>query len=292
MQYSIEPNERITFGIAYEDESMAIVEKPAGVVTLPGRGHADDSLLNGLFARYGDRLQQLGKARDYGLLHRLDKETSGLVCVAMSANVYDHLRAQFAGRKVRKFYYAVTARAPEPAEGVIRLAIAESRLSEAADASSVTAHRGKIRPKTAHVARVGKPAVTAYRTLDVSAHAALIEARPITGRLHQVRVHLDAIGCPILGDAFYGPRRAREAWRRLALHAHRLVIEHPVSGEAIDARAELPKDLRRLCRTMGLRAPGGGGGAGGAMGRAVVDDDIHDGVNDVGELGPGGDGAS
>lgn len=262
MRFSVEPNERITFGVAYEDETLAVIEKPAGVVTLPGRGHADDSLLNGLFARYGDRLQQLGKARDFGLLHRLDKETSGLVCVAMTASAYDHLRAQFSGRKVRKFYYAVTSKAPEPAEGVIRLAIAESRLSEAADASSVASHRGKIRPKTAHVTRAGKPSVTAYRTLDVSPHASLVEARPITGRLHQVRVHLDAIGCPILGDAFYGSRRSREAWRRLALHAHRLVLEHPESGEVVDARAGLPRDLRRLCRTMGLRAPGGAVDAG------------------------------
>lgn len=241
---SIDPNPRITFGIAYEDDDVLVVEKPARVPTQPGKGHQTDTLLNGLFAIHANKLQNLGRDRDFGLLHRLDKDTSGLLVVALKPHIYDALRADFAERRIKKYYWAICSRAPQELSGVIKMPIVETLGS-----------LGKGAPKLAHVAKVGKPAVTAYRVLDTSEMAALIEARPVTGRLHQVRVHLEAIGCPILGDPFYGPRRVRGASSRLALHAHRLCFTHPRTGELIDAKSDWPKDLRRVLRNTGLMMP-------------------------------------
>lgn len=239
---SIEPNEQITFGIAHQDADIVVVEKPARVPTQPGKGHRTDTLLNGLFARFGPQLQNLGKARDFGLLHRLDKDTSGLLVVALRTGAYDTLRAAFERREIRKFYWAICPAPPRQPRGVIRAPIVET------DGGQENSSRQKL----ARVSRVGKPAVTAYRVLDTSPMGCLIEARPVTGRLHQVRVHLAAIGCPILGDPFYGPRRVQGASPRLALHAHRIGFIHPVSGAPLDIRTDWPRDLRRVLRNLGL----------------------------------------
>lgn len=243
--YSVESNEKITFGVRHEDDDVLVVEKPSRVPTQPGKGHQTDTLLNGLFARYGKQLQNLGKSRDFGLLHRLDRETSGLLIVALRPAAYDALRTAFEQRRVRKFYWAICASEPRHPRGVIRLPIVES------DGGRENSSRQKL----AHIAKIGKPAVTAYRVLGASAHGCLIEARPVTGRLHQVRVHLEAIGCPILGDRFYGPRRVEGASPRLALHAHRIVFQHPVSGAIVDVRTDWPKDLKRVLRNLQITPP-------------------------------------
>lgn len=240
---SVEPNERVTFGIAYEDGDLLVIEKPARVPTQPGKGHQTDTLLNGLFAKYGNQLQNLGKSRDFGMLHRLDKDTSGLLIVALRTAAYDTLRTAFEQREVRKYYWAICSGAPRQPRGVIRAAIVES------DGGQENTNRQKL----ARVSRVGKPALTAYRVLDSGPMGCLIEARPVTGRLHQVRVHLEAIGCPILGDLFYGPRRVQGASPRLALHSHRLVFVHPRTGITMDIHTDWPKDLRRVLRNVRLR---------------------------------------
>lgn len=239
MKLSVEPNERLTYGVAYEDEALLVVEKPARRATQPGKGHLTDTLLNALFARHGAQLQNLGAGRDYGLLHRLDREASGLLLVALRADAYDGLRAQFEGRAVGKYYWAITRRAPNKPEGVINRPIAE-----------VT---GKM--KTAKLSPTGKPAVTAYRTLGSSDSAAVLECRPVTGRLHQIRAHLASIGCGILGDAIYAPAAAQSASPRLALHAHRLMFEHPLTGAPVDVRTRWPRDLGAVLKRMGLEKP-------------------------------------
>lgn len=241
---SIEPNERITFGVAHADDDVLVVEKPARVPTQPGKGHQTDTLMNGLFARFGNALQNMGRARDFGLLHRLDRDTSGLLIVALRPAAYDALREQFHARAVRKFYWAICAGAPRDPRGVIKLALAETQGGQ----------ENTNRQKLAHVTRAGKPAVTAYRVIDQSPMGCLIEARPVTGRLHQVRVHLEAIGCPILGDAFYGPKRARAAAPRLMLHAHRLVFTQPRTGEKLDVQTDWPRDMRRMLRDLRLKS--------------------------------------
>lgn len=241
---TIEPNDRILFRLAYEDDDLLVVEKPARVPTQPGKGHATDTLLNALFSRFGNKLQKLGAARDFGLLHRLDKPTSGLLIVALKNSVYDALRVQFEQRQVKKFYWAVCDRVPKEPEGVLKMPIVESMSSE----RSTT-------PKTARVARVGKPAVTAYRVLASNEFSSLIEARPVTGRLHQVRVHLDAIGCAVLGDEFYGPRRVKGAAERLMLHAHRLIFTHPVTGVELDLHTAMPRDMKKMLKALHLPIP-------------------------------------
>lgn len=243
--FSIEPNPRVTFGVRYEDADLLIVEKPSGVVSQPGIGHLRDTLLNGLFARFGQRLQNLGSSRDFGLVHRLDRETSGLIAVALSVRAYAALTEAFRNRTIHKFYWAVTRRTPSRPSGVIRLSIQE-RVARVNKYTST---------KTANIAKGGKPALTAYRVLASTETGALIEARPVTGRLHQIRVHLNAIGAPVLGDPVYGPHISREGAHRLALHAHRLVLDHPISGKPVKVETAWPRDLRGLLRHLGIQRP-------------------------------------
>lgn len=241
----IQSNARVTYSIRHQDDDLLVVEKPARVVTQPGVGHQHDTLLNGLFTRFGDRLQQLGSGRDYGLVHRLDRETSGLLVVALSASGYDAMRALFETRDVHKFYWAICHKAPRDAQGVIKKPIAEE----------VRRKNRYTSVKFAKVSAHGKPAVTAYRVLAESDIGALLEARPVTGRLHQVRVHLDLIGSAVLGDPQYGPNLVRHAAPRLALHAHRLVFDHPVTGERVDIETKFPRDLRGTLGKLKLPTP-------------------------------------
>ncbi len=238
-QLSIEPNQRVTCRVAYEDESLLIVEKPARVVSAPGLGHEDDSLLNGLFATYGPTLQNLGKTRDFGMLHRLDRDASGLLIIALTASAYDNLRKSFERGDVKKYYWALVRGAPNAPKGLIKKPIAEET-------------GGK---KLARISPTGKPAVTAYRTLQTSAAGSLLECRTLTGRLHQLRVHLHSIGCPIMGDPFYGSKPVRASAPRLALHAHRIVVAHPISGQRLDVRSQWPADLRATLRRASIDRP-------------------------------------
>ncbi|MFK7758749.1 MAG: RluA family pseudouridine synthase, partial [Phycisphaerales bacterium] len=242
---TIEPNERITYRTVHEDEHLLVVEKPTRLVTTPGVGHEHDTLLNGLMAKYRKQLTNMGNVRDHGMLHRLDKETSGLLVVALNQKAYDGLRAQFEQREIKKYYWAVCLKAPREHEGVIRKPISDV-LKRASRYTST---------RTSRIDRNGKPAVTAYRVIQESALAALIEARPITGRLHQIRVHLDSVGAAVLGDDLYGPKIIRDASPRLALHSHRLSFTHPISGERLDIRTQFPRDLRTTVKKMNLSRP-------------------------------------
>lgn len=241
----IEPNPRVSFRTLHEDHDMLVVEKPSGVVTMPGIGHQHDTLLNGLYAKFGERLRQLGVARDHGLVHRLDRDTSGVLCIALTRDAYDGLRSQFEERTVKKFYWAVCIKAPRQTEGVIKKPIQES----------VKRKDRYTSVRSAKLASGGKPAVTAYRVIEASELGAVIEARPVTGRLHQIRVHMASVGATVLGDDLYGTSRARGISTRLALHSHRIVINHPVSGKPIDARSAFPRDLRGLLKRLDLHRP-------------------------------------
>ena len=241
----IQSNERVTFSIKYEDNDLLVVEKPTRVVTQPGVGHEHDTLLNGLFVKYGKQLQQLGQARDYGLVHRLDRETSGVMLVALTAQAYDGLRKQFEERKINKYYWALCHKAPRESQGVIRRPILE-QLKRKNRYTSI---------RKASISNAGKAAVTAYRVISESHKAALIEARPVTGRLHQVRIHMDLIGSAVLGDKLYGPNIVKHASPRLALHAHRIVFTHPIKEERMDIRTKWPKDLRTTLNRLDVPRP-------------------------------------
>lgn len=228
----IAPNPRVTCPIAWRNERMLAVAKPAGVVCEPGIGHADDSLLNGLAVEMGAQLDALGEERDFGLLHRLDKDTSGLVLVALDASAYDALRAQFEARSIRKTYLALVEGKPPMERSVVMLSISEVR-------------RGDIKIAVVDRARQGEEAVTRYRTLARGTGRTLLQVEPVTGKLHQVRLHLSQIGCPIVNDRVYRvdlppntsvPPRGRPV-PPLALHAWALEFNAP-SGAARAPSAE------------------------------------------------------
>lgn len=261
---SVTPEPRVTFTTRYQDEHLLVVSKRAGLVTQPGIGHDTDTLLNGLFARFGARLQALGRARDFGLLHRLDRDTSGLLIVGLSARAYDRLRDDFASRRIAKFYWAIAARAPRAPAGLIDKPIAETTPRPGA-------HGQIVEPKLAKVSSAGKGSATAYRTLEASPMAALIEARPLTGRLHQVRVHMELIGCPILGDRHYAPPAIARAAPRLALHAHRIAFVHPITGLPVDTSSPFPRDLRSTLTRMGLHTPTAAQSGPASAGRGMAD---------------------
>lgn len=239
MKFNVEPNESILYEVRHADEHLLVVEKPAHVVTQPGKKHEDDSLLNGLFAAYGPRLQNLGEVRRWGLLHRLDKETSGLVIVALSRRAYDHLRDQFERRLVKKTYWAIVAGVPRPSQGVIQKPIAQVAGSR----------------KKAIIKREGKPSITAYRVLQTAGGVSLVEALPKTGRLHQIRVHMAAIGHPVLGDTVYVSRQVVPDVARLCLHAAGLSFIHPQTGHRFGVCSPWPKDLRKTLKRFGLAEP-------------------------------------
>lgn len=236
MLLSIPPNPRVTFAVRFEDAHLVVVDKPSGIVTQPGKGHERDALLNGLFAHWGGAMQKLGKVRDFGLLHRLDKPTSGLVIAALSREAYDGVRAQFEGRTIEKFYYAITRKAPNKPMGLIKRPILEDVGEK----------------KLARVSPAGQAAATAYRVLAANNRAALLECRPLTGKLHQVRVHLSSIGCDVLGDLDYAPAATAGASPRLALHAHMLRFKHPITGELVRVASPMPREMKRVMKRMGI----------------------------------------
>lgn len=242
---SVTPNERVTFAIEYQDEDVLVINKRSGLATQPGLGHDTDTLLNGLFAHFGKQLQNLGDARDHGLLHRLDKATSGLLIVGLRPRAYDALRKQFEERKIGKFYWAICSKAPKQPVGMIKRPLLE-----------VEPKRNNTgEKKTSRISPKGKPAFTAYRVMSQNVHGAVVEAKLLTGRLHQVRVHLESIGCPILGDTIYAADAVAMAAPRLALHAHRVQFTHPVSGKVIDVRSAPTRDFKSLLKKMGLPRP-------------------------------------
>ncbi|MFH1418220.1 MAG: RluA family pseudouridine synthase [Planctomycetota bacterium] len=239
MDFSVKPNHRISYEIRHADEDVLAVEKPSGVVTQPGKKHEHDSLLNGLFCEYGTRLQNLGESRGWGLLHRLDKDTSGLVLVALGVRAYEHLLEQFKKRGIRKVYWAIVAGSPRPAQGVIQKPILEI----------------VGRTKRAVIDRKGKQAITAYRILQSGIGVSLIEARPKTGRLHQIRLHMADHGFAILGDPIYGERLGRPRVPRLCLHAAGLSYIHPKTGHRVTVQSPWPRDLLRTLKRFGFEPP-------------------------------------
>ena len=263
---SIEPNPDLPLTLAYEDSDLLIALKPARMVTTPGKGHEHDSLMNALFAAHGPRLQNIGRERDFGLLHRLDRQTSGLVLVALTKSAYDAVRAQFEARTIRKFYWAIVRGVPSPPKGVIDRPIREGEERTSAYSSRKVAAVSRASGRQG-AAGPPKPAVTAFRVLSAPAAsgaeasdagrptASLLECRPVTGRLHQVRVHMEMIGHPVLGDRDYADPATARASPRLALHAHRLVLAHPTTGARLDVGSEFPADLRSVLRRYGLERP-------------------------------------
>ncbi|MCA9539301.1 MAG: RluA family pseudouridine synthase [Myxococcales bacterium] len=245
VQLSVDPNPNLPVPVAHADEDFIVLAKPAGLVTQPGVGHTRDTVLNAAFALHGPRLQNLGKARDFGLLHRLDRPTSGLVVVALTPEAYDNLRAQFAERRVEKTYLALVHGAPKPPSGIERTPLREARV------------RGRKRAVLGE-GRGAQPAVTRFHTLVSARGVALLVCEPQTGRLHQIRAHLAHRGHPVIGDHEYGPPHPldRALGRdRLWLHAAGLRFAHPRTGRRIEVIAPIPAELKEFLVQMGIAPP-------------------------------------
>ena len=242
----------IPLNIVYEDDALIVIDKPKGLVVHPAAGHAKGTLVNALIAHCGDSLSGIGGVKRPGIVHRLDKDTTGLMVVAKTDAAHRALSAQFANKAesgIERGYLAFVWGAPDRAKGSIDAPLDRHPFS---------------RDKRA-VREGGRHAVTHWQVLERLAGpdgkpvASLLACTLETGRTHQIRVHLAHIGHPILGDATYGTgfktkasrlspeaRAALEGLGRQALHAYLLAIKHPLNAKSLRFQAELPADLRRL----------------------------------------------
>lgn len=234
----------IALEIIYEDEHLLIVDKPAGMVVHPAAGNVDGTLVNALLHHCAGRLSGIGGVARPGIVHRIDKDTSGLLVVAKTDVAHEGLAAQFARHSIDRRYLSITSGIPVPTSGTIDAPLARS-----------SANRKKIAIVGASKedGGRGKRAVTHYRIVEPLRAAALVECRLETGRTHQVRVHMASIGHPLLGDPVYGRVRneQREVLKRLnfhrqALHAAELGFVHPVSKEKLSFKSALPSDIQEL----------------------------------------------
>ncbi|HVJ56848.1 MAG TPA: RluA family pseudouridine synthase [Terrimicrobiaceae bacterium] len=218
--------EEMPLEILFEDDVVAVLNKPAGVVVHPGAGHRGGTLVSGLLHHFA-RLSNVGGVERPGIIHRLDKETSGCLVVAKTDPAHRALAAQFASREVVKIYLALVAGSPRFRVGIVNAPITRDPL-----------HRKKMRVT---LTGRGREAITEYRVIATAGGKSLIECRPRTGRTHQIRVHLKHLGCPVLGDPLYG-RRAN--FSRHMLHAWQLQFRHPLSGERLTFEATPPAEFR------------------------------------------------
>ncbi len=231
--------EDIPLSVVFEDEHLIVIDKPAGLVVHPAVGNYDGTLVNALLHHCRGQLSGIGGVARPGIVHRIDKDTSGLLVVAKSDVAHEGLARQFEDHSIERAYLALVAGNPMPPSGTVTGAIARSNTN---------------RKKMALVADGrGKHAVTHYATLERFTHAALVECRLETGRTHQVRVHMTSLGHPLLGDPSYGrtpaklkPLLAEHKFERQALHAKVLGFIHPVTGAALRFESPLPADMKGL----------------------------------------------
>jgi 23S rRNA pseudouridine1911/1915/1917 synthase len=222
--------QRMALKIVYEDGELVVIDKPAGLVVHPGAGQPDGTLLNALLA-HAPSVAGVPRA---GIVHRLDKDTTGLIVVAKTVTAQTSLVRQLAERTMRRVYLALVQGDP-PASGVI-------------DAPVGRDVRARVRMAVTHH---GKPARTAYRVLERFGHAALVECRLDTGRTHQIRVHFQHIRHPLIGDTVYRRgTRGGISFGRQALHACELTLVHPGKNTPMTWRAAPPRDFQRLLATL------------------------------------------
>ncbi|PZU07482.1 RluA family pseudouridine synthase [Sphingomonas sp.] len=223
--------------IAFEDEHLIVVDKPAGLVVHPACGNLDGTLVNALLHHCRGSLSGIGGVERPGIVHRIDKDTSGLMVAAKTDRAHAGLAAQFAKHSIDRRYRAIVSGRPRPIDGTVDAPLGRS-----------PANRKKMA-----VVPGGKRAVTHYRTIETLIGATLVECRLETGRTHQVRVHMASIGHPLLGDPFYG-RPSKEQRRlldglgfhRQALHAAHLGFIHPVTSAALSFESRIPADMQEL----------------------------------------------
>ena len=236
--------ESIPLDILYEDSSLIVINKPAGMLVHPASGVNSGTLVNALLAHCRD-LSGIGGVKRPGIVHRLDKDTSGVLVAAKTNHAHRSLSAQFEAHTTTRHYLAIVCGVPKPEAGTINAQIARS-------------HRD--RRKMTVVKTNGRHAVTHYRTLEVYDRFSLLQLTLETGRLHQIRVHLSHVGYTVAGDTVYGGgqqralsdalsatvQQALKQLKRQALHAHTLAFDHPETSERLEFSAPMPDDMQRL----------------------------------------------
>ncbi len=229
----------IPLDIQFEDEHLIIVNKPAGLVVHPAAGHADGTLVNALLHHCMGRLSGIGGVERPGIVHRIDRDTSGLLVVAKTDKAHEGLAKLFAAHDIERRYLAVVTGLPTPPAGTVRTQIGRSPNDRK---KMAVLPDGK-----------GKHAVTHFRMIEAFKKTALVECRLETGRTHQVRVHMAHIGHPLIGDATYNIRQKsfrfgpnQSYFTRQALHAASLGFIHPITGEHLGFACELPEDIQAL----------------------------------------------
>lgn len=233
----------LPLSIIYEDDDVVVVDKPAGMVVHPAPGHDAGTLVNALLARFPE-LAGLGREEDEtshrpGIVHRLDRQTSGVMLVAKHEVAWRYLQRLFKQREVQKTYLALVEGRLQPPHGIVDAPIGRHRQ-----------HRQRMAVRQ----RGGRPARTIYHLIEYLDDCSLVSVQPITGRTHQIRVHFAALGHPVVGDRVYGFRRKRPGVGRQLLHAWKLKLSLP-SGEVREFVAPLPADIRQVLVELAGRVP-------------------------------------
>jgi 23S rRNA pseudouridine1911/1915/1917 synthase len=230
--------EPMPLDIVYEDEALVVINKSAGLVVHPAQGHSGGTLVNALLARYPD-LMSMSRVNDEasdrpGIVHRLDRDTSGLIIVARTPPALAHLQRQFKARTVEKIYLALVFGIPPAPEGIIDVPLGRD-----------SRQRQKMTPRSD-----GKMARTHYRLREAFTGYSLLEIGLETGRTHQIRVHLAWLKCPVVGDTIYGRRKNPLGLKRQFLHAWRLHFTHPATEQPMMLEAPLPPDLQLVLQNL------------------------------------------
>lgn len=225
--------EDIPLDIVYEDHDLLVINKPAGMVVHPAAGHETGTLVHAVLS-HSPEMVGIGNEKRPGIVHRLDKNTSGLIIVAKNDKVHRWLQDQFRARMVQKTYLALVDGQPPTPSGRIETPIGRSPAS-----------RKKMAVVPPHK---GRSSITEYRTLEKFDKHTFLEVHPITGRMHQIRIHLQFIGCPVVGDTVYGLRKPSLPLHRHFLHAAKLIISLPSDNNPRTFEAELPQELDQALR--------------------------------------------
>ncbi len=216
--------------VVFRDRHLAVVDKPAGLTVHPGAGVSSGTLVNRLLGMRLKLAPAGGRLRP-GIVHRLDRDTSGLMVVALSDEAYWKLVPLVASHRIEREYLVLVSGTPSPKRGTIKAALSRNL---------------RRRERFEVVSSGGRPAVTHYETVESFSRASLVKVRLETGRTHQIRVHFAACGWPVLGDRTYAPSSARAALSRQALHSARLAFHHPVTGRRVEFSSPLPADMAGL----------------------------------------------
>lgn len=254
METDIKPNELLKINIIYEDEYLLVLNKQAGLTVHPGAGNHQDTLVNALIAHYGDNLSAIGGRLRPGIVHRLDKDTTGLMIVAKNDVTHQALTKQLALRTLSRVYMAVVFGVPKPLQGSL--------------IGNIGRHT-QDRKKMSVLRSGGKEAITNYSVHKIFQHniASLVECKLVTGRTHQIRVHFSHAGHSLIGDQTYGNNRRKLSklfspalqeelnnFKRQALHAKSIGFIHPITEKRMEFTVEIPQDIENLIKILSIES--------------------------------------